>query len=358
MIVVVVVVLAMLVAATASAVAAYRWSGSAAWNREYNAHDMGLAIEVAFLFLTFASSIAIALIMKDSFRALFLEGGWRTPLFLGSLIVVAGGVSIYMLAIAPGTLAAKQKVAAGAVGSECRRPYLYYTPFSVISWVGAVLPVLALIVVSIGADSNAMGAVKQTLGREGAVVVAHCENEPSAAKSHAGIYSLAYRESLDAIQRMVSRYLWVIGVFMISIIVILNTRITSSFTEESQDAFKWLTWLLLVVALGVCLFGFSRYQIFRDLAIETQLRLQALAAGTGNLDLLASSREALLALRNQGPVQFLQMTLESGSLGLMFFGYAAQIVLAKVTHRSVLGMIFPGPVARFLDSFMLSSEQR
>jgi orotidine-5'-phosphate decarboxylase len=180
--------------------------------------------------------------------------------------------------------------------------------------------------------------------------------DPGAAADHAQIYGLAYRESLDAVQRMVSRYLWVIGVFMLSIIVILNTRITSSFTEESQDAFKWLMWVLLAVAVGVCLFGFSRYQAFRDLAVATHQGLQTLASTTGNLALLAAARESLLGLRNQGPVQFIQMTLESGSLGLMFFSYAMQIVLAKVTHRSVLGMIFPSPVARFLDSFMLGSD--
>ena len=82
-----------------------------------------------------------------------------------------------------------------------------------------------------------------------------------------------------------------------------------------------------------------------------------LAMASKNLDLLASSREALLVLRNQGPVQFIHMTLDSGSLGLMFFGYAMQIILAKVTHRSVVGMIFPAHVARFIDSFMLGSEE-
>jgi hypothetical protein len=350
------VVLATLAVATLSAVAAYR-CGSAAWDREYNAHRMGLAIEVAFLFLTFASAAAIALIMKDAFETLYFRGAWRSPFYLGAMAVIAGGVAIYAIAVAPGSLAKKQGVAAGDVARECRLPYLLYAPFSILSWIGAILPVLALIIVSIHADSREMHDTKQGLTREAQTVVAQSAANPATAKDHAGIYNLAYRESLDAVQRMASRYLWVVGVFMVSIMVILNTRITSSFTEESLDAFKWLMWVLLAVALGVCLYGFGRYQVFRDLALETQTRLQALAGATGNLNLLASSREALLVLRNQGPVTFIQMTLASGSLALMFFGYAMQIVLAKVTNRSVLAMIFPSPVARFLDSFMLGSEE-
>ena len=350
------VTVAMLATATISAVAAYRLSGSRAWDREYNTHGMGLATEIAFLFLTFGCSIAIAAIMKDSFRILFYEGGWRTPLFLSAGIVVTAGVSIYMMGIAPAALAQRQRIDASRIGAECRRPYLLYTPFSIISWVGAVLPALALIVVSIHADAGAMAAARETFAREGATVLAHSATGPATAKDHVQIYGLAYRETLDAVQRMVSRYLWVVGVFMLSIIVILNTRITSSFTEESQDAFKWLMWVLFTVAIGVCLFGFTRYQGFRDLAAVTHESLLAMARQTGNLGLVAASRESLLAIRNQGPVQFIQMTLESGSLALLFFSYALQIVMAKVTHRSVLGMIFPSPVARFLDSFMLGND--
>jgi hypothetical protein len=140
MIAVTLVIGVMLATATVSAVAAYRLSGSAAWDREYNSHGMGLAIEIAFLLLTFASSIAIATIMKDSFRILFFEGGWKTPLFVGAGVVIAAGVSIYMMGVAPTVLARRQGVDASRVGAECGRPYLLYTPFSIISWIGAVPP--------------------------------------------------------------------------------------------------------------------------------------------------------------------------------------------------------------------------
>lgn len=357
MFVIVLVVAGLLVVAAASAVAAYRLSGSSAWEREYNPQGMGLTIELAYLFLVVTAAMAISLIMADSFRMLFLVGAWRSPVLLASALVMTAGVAFYMLAVAPLTLGRKQHVAPERIGRECRLPYLMYAPFSIISWVGLVLPVLAVLVVSIHSDHGTMALTRQRLAEEGRAVIALSDSRPETAREHVAIYDLAYREAVDTVQRMVSRYLWVVGVFMIFVVVILNTRITSVFTEESQDAFKWLMWVLLAVAVGICLFGLTRYQSFRAIAIETHARLQSIAAARGQLELLAAVKEALLELRNQGPVEFLRRTVESGSLWLMLFGYALQFVMAKVTHRSVLKVIFPSPVARFLDSFMVAGEE-
>lgn len=350
------VVSGLLAAAAASAFAAYRLSGSVAWEREYNQQGMGLSIELTFLLLTVLAAAAISLIMADSFQKLFLHGLWRSPAYLASAVVILSGVAIYMLVVAPRTLAQKQKVERDRLASECWRPYLFYAPFSMISWVGFVLPVLALIFVSIQSDYGRMNVARQTLAQDGEAVIAMIGGQAEITKEHPALYSLAYRGATETLQRIVSRYLWVIGVFMMFVIVILNTRITSVFTEESQDAFKVLMWVLLAVALGICLFCLTRFQSMRDLAIETNSRLQSIAGSRGQLQPLAATNEALLALRNQGPVQFWRMILEGGGLWLMFFGYATQIVMAKITHRSLVQMIFPRPVARYLDAFMLTGE--
>ena len=60
------------------------------------------------------------------------------------------------------------------------------------------------------------------------------------------IYRLEYRAAVDTVQRVVTRYLWVVGVFFFFLVVILNTRITSAYAESAQDFFKWLMWGLLL----------------------------------------------------------------------------------------------------------------
>jgi hypothetical protein len=348
----------LLAIAVLSATAAYRLSGSAAWTREYGLDGFGLTIELSFLFLTFLAAASISLIMANSFKSLFLLGGWRSPAYLIAAVVMAAGVSIYMVIVAPQTLAKKQNVVPDAVARECRLPYLLYAPFSIISWAGFVLPVLALVVVSIGSDYDLMSATKAKLAADGTTIVALSDSKPDTAKDRVGIYGLAYREAVDSVQRMVSRYLWVVGVFMIFIIVILNTRITAVFTEESQDAFKWLMWALLAVALGICLFGLARYQSMRYLAIAATAQLQAVAGARGQLPAVAAAKSALLELQSQGPVEFWRTTFQGGSFMPMLFGYALQIVLAKATHRPLLQMIFPRRVATFLEAFMLSAEEK
>ena len=344
--------------AVLSAVAAHRFSGSSAWVREYGYQGMGLAIELAFLFLTAVSAVAISLIMSDSFRMLFLDGGWRTPAYISSAVVVATGVALYMLGFAPGILARKQSVDPAARARECRLPYLLYAPFSIITWVAFVLPVLALVFVSIRSDRIQMTVVRSTFAAEGRAVLTATAEKPADAEKLVALYDLAHKDALDAIQRMVNRYLWVIGVFMIFVVVILNTRITAVFTDESQDAFKWLMWCLVAVAVGICLFGLTRYQLMRDLAINSYVALESWAQVNAQLDVLASARAALLELRNQGPITFWHATLEGGSLWLVFFSWAMQVVLARFTRRSVTKVVFPSPVARFLDAFMLSGEEQ
>ena len=352
-----VVVVLLLAVAVASVVAAYR-HGFAAWSREYGLGGFGLTVEMSYLVLTVLAALAISVIMNDSFRALFLEGGWRQPLFLGAGLVVVTGASIYLLGLAPSILRRKQNVAAEEFGRECVRPYALYAPFALISWVGLVLPVLALVAVSIHGDLGLMNATRAELAARGDVVVSAAQVTSESPEVQSELFSLDHRAATDTVTRMVSRYLWVVGVFMVFVIVLLNTRITSVFTEESQDAFKWLMWVLLAVAIAIAGYGLAQYEALRAMAIGTHERLAAVAERDMHLGLLTASKTALVALRDEGPVHFLRRTLEGGSLWLLFFSYALQIILAKVTHRSVVRVIFPTPVARFLDAFMLGGEEQ
>lgn len=352
-----VVVVLLLAVAVASVVAAYR-SGSSAWTREYGLGGFGLTVEMSYLVLTALAALAISVIMNDSFRLLFLEGGWRRPLFLGAAIVILTGTSIYLLGVAPSILRRRQNVPAEQFARECVRPYALYAPFALVTWAGLVLPVLALVTVSIHADQGLMQRTRAELVVRGDVVVAAAQVTSESPEAQSELFSLDHRAATDTVTRMVSRYLWVVGVFMVFVIVLLNTRITSVFTEESQDAFKWLMWALLAVAVAIAGYGLAQYEALRALAIGTHERLEMVAERDMQLGLLTASKAALVALRDEGPVHFLRRTLEGGSLWLLFFSYALQIIMAKVTHRSVVRVIFPTPVARFLDAFMLGSEEQ
>lgn len=352
-----VVVVLLLAVALASVIAAYR-CGSSAWNREYGLGGFGLTVEMSYLVLTALAALAISVIMNDSFSALFLEGGWRRPLFLGAGVVILTGTSIYLLAVAPSILRRKQSVPPERFASECVRPYALYAPFALVTWAGLVLPVLALVTVSIHADLGLMQRTRAELVARGDVVVSAVQVTSEAPEAQSELFSLDHRAATDTVTRMVSRYLWVVGVFMVFVIVLLNTRITSVFTEESQDAFKWLMWVLLAVAIAIAGYGLAQYEALRAMAIGTHERLTTVAERDMQLGLLTASKTALVALRDEGPVHFLRRTLEGGSLWLLFFSYALQIIMAKVTHRSVVRVIFPTPVARFLDAFMLGGEEQ
>jgi hypothetical protein len=351
------VVALLVVVAVTSVVAAYR-SGSAAWTREYGLDGFGLTVEMAYLVLTALATLAIAAIMHDSFRELFLKGGWRSPIFVIAALVVVGGASIYLLGVAPSILARKQRVPAEQVRRECFRPYALYAPFALVTWAGLVLPVLAMVTVSIHADLRLMDRTRTELAARGDAAVAMAATAMETPEAHSALYSIEHRSAADVVTRMVSRYLWVVGVFITFVIVLLNTRITSVFTEESQDVFKWLMWGLLAVAIGVSSYGLSQSEVLRSIAIAGQERLLALAERTGELGLITASKAALMDLREEGPIHFLRRTLEGGSVWLLFFNYAFTIISAKVTHRSVVRVIFPTPVARFLDAFVLPSGER
>lgn len=346
----------LMIVAVLSAFAAYRLVGSAAWEREYNDSGMGLTIELAFLFLTAFAMGSISLIMQESFEWLFRDGGWQAPAFLIAAAAIGVGVCTYMLVFAPRILAEAQQVAPERMGRECRLPYLAYTPFSLISWIVLVLPLVAMIVIAVHTDRNGLAEARLNLMEQGTTLVAVTTEDPGTAIERNDLYGLAYRDAVDQVQRMVSRYLWVVGVFMVFMVIILNTRITSIFTETAQDSFKWLMWVLLLLAMGICVFGLLRYQVMRQLAVGVQDQILSIAEGRQQFDLMATSKFALLDLRSQGPVHFLRMALEGGGWWLLFFSYVTQIVLAKITDRSVVKVIFPRPVAEFLDAFMLSGE--
>jgi len=342
--------------AVVSALSAYRLSRSEAWEREYNPRGMGLTIELAFLFLTAIAMGAISLIMQESFEWLYRDGGWRSPAYLIATAAIFVGVCVYMLVFAPRILAETQQVSPERMGRECRLPYLLYTPFSLVSWIVLVLPLVAVIIIAVQTDRTDLAGARLNLVEQGTALVEASTAEPVTAVERNDLYGLAYRDAVDHVQRMVSRYLWVVGVFMVFMVIILNTRITSIFTEAAQDSFKWLMWVLLVLAVGICVFGVLRYQVMRQLAQGIQGQILAIAENRQQFDLMAASKVALLDLRNQGPVHFLRLALEGGGLWLLFFSYVTQIVLAKITSRSVVKVIFPRPVAEFLDEFMLSGE--
>ncbi len=353
---IVLVLVGLLAIAGLAVTAAHRYSGVTAWSDEYGEGGIGLSIELALLSLVVFGGVALSLLMSDSFTSLFLEGGWRSYWFLVPVCVVALGVSAYNLVVAPKALADRRKVAPERVHRECVRPYLMYTPYSIILWVGLLLPVVALLAVSIRADHGEMADARRNLASSGTRVVVLADREPEAAREHVAIYGLEHQEAVDTVQSTVNRYLWVVGVFILFLIVILNTRITAAYAEEAQDSFKWLMWALLGVGVGICLFGLSRYQEMRELAITTHERLAADASNSGQLGLVVTAREELLELRKVGPVQFMRGAVV-GVFGLVLFTYGLQHLLAKVGNRSAIDSIFPRRVAGFIHAFLVDEEK-
>ena len=155
-------------------------------------------------------------------------------------------------------------------------------------------------------------------------------------------------------QRAVTRYLWVVGVFLLFLIVMLNTRITSAYSEVAQDSFKPLTWAFALIAVAICLLGLRQYQAMRDLAIATHER-RVRRGDSGHLDLVVVTKEALLELRSDGAAHFLRSAVLAG-IWLVVFGYGFQIVLAKITNRSAVDVVFPRKVAGFLNGFTAGPE--
>lgn len=353
----IVLVLGGLLAVAALAVtAAHRFSGVTAWSEEYGEGGTGLSIELALLSLVVLGVVALSLLMNDSFTTLFLDGAWLSFWFLVPLIVVALGVARYNLIAAPKSLADRRKVPKERVRRECVRPYLMYTPYSLILWVGLMLPVIALLAVSIHGDLAEMADARRDLAASGDRVVALASSEPRGAQDHVAIYGLEHQEAVDTVHRSVNRYLWVVGVFILFLIVILNTRITAAYAETAQDFFKGLMWVFLAVAVGICVFGLSRYQEMRELAITTHERLAAQASREGQLGLVVTAREELLELRQVGPVQFMRGAVV-GVFGLVLFTYGLQHLLAKVGNRSAIDAIFPRRVARFMHEFLVDKDK-
>jgi hypothetical protein len=336
--------------------AAHRYCGVTAWSHEYGQDGAGLGVELAMLSVVVLGAGAVAVILNESFEKLFLDGGWRTWWLLAPVCVVTAGTALYNVVFAPKALADKHQVASHEVHRQCRRPYLVYTPFSVILWVGLLLPVVALLVVSINTDRGAMADARRSLDRSGSELVALAQRDPEAASGRVPLYRLEHRSAVDTVQRAVTRYLWVVGVFIFFLVVILNTRVTSAYAEGAQDSFKWLMWALLLVAVAICLFGLSRFNEMRNLAIATNERLIAIGGTRDQLSLEIAAREQLLELREDGPGSFLWGAVV-GVFGFVAFTYAFQALLAKVTNRSAVEAIFPRSVARFVDGFFLRREE-
>jgi hypothetical protein len=342
--------------AVASATVTYRRLGAHAWSDEYDKEGMGLTIELALLFIVALVWVAISIIMSDSFKTLFLEGGWHSYPYLGAAFGLSFGVAFYMLRVAPPILASKQGVESKHVHRECRRPYLWYTPFSIILWAGLVLPVIAMLVLSFQSDHRKMITARDDLASNGASVVMLADRVPDAAQGRLTIYGLEYRAAVDTVQRTVNRYLWVVAVFIFFLLVILNTRITAAYTEEAQDAFKWMMWVLLAVAVGITLYGVTQYDAMRDLAVTTHERIVATADRRGQLELIVAAKRALLDVREQGAGKIFRGGFVA-LVVLLISSNGLQWVMAKVTHRSAVNVIFPSRVARFLQRFLLEGEK-
>lgn len=357
MLFVLLVVAALLPIATVSAWAAHRRFVGTAWSSEYGEDGLGLTIELATLALVVLVGIAISIIMADSFRALFLDDGWRSVAYLGAAVVGTLLIAYYHLASAPRGLASRHNLEeSDEVRRQCRLPYLVYTPYSLIMWVGFVLAVLALLVVSVRSDHGEISSSRSDLAAAGAQMLLLAEQEPEEAPQHVAIYGLEYRAAVDVVQRAVGSYLWVVGVFLGFLIVLLNTRITSAYSDAAVDIFKWMMWGFLAVAVVICVWGLSRFQELQDLAIATHESLVSSASGSGQLDLEVAAKEALLEIEHEGPLR----VLRGGFIGLaslVIFSNAFQFLMAKATNRSALHVIFPAKVARFLDGFLLGREE-
>ena len=349
--------LGLLLLAMVSVTAAYRVSGSEAWSREFDSHKFGLATELTYLVLSVFAGLSISLIMPEAFGFLFLDGGVRNPLFWGPAIFIVGGVSTYMFVLAPGSLAKRQGVSAESFRRECRRPYAMYAPFALVSWGGLVVPIVAMILVSIGGDSQSLALARSSVIEQGTSLEQLAGQAPEQAAERHEVFRLTYQEGVDLTQRTVSRYIWVVAVFVLFVIVILNTKITSVFAQESQDAFKWLMWGLLLLAISICAFGVYRYQDLRQIALGTNDALASLGLAENSMPLYSAAKTAHLSLKNEDAVYFLKSTLERGSMWLLFFGYGFQIILAKITHRSVIRVIFPSKIAGFVEAFMVPAEE-
>lgn len=344
--------LALLGVAMLSVLAAYRWSGSTAWQTAYNKNGMGLAIEMVFAVLLYFAVLTVAVIMSEAFEVLFLRGGWRSAWYLGAAGVMGGGVLIYMNIFAPGILSREQKVESLSVRSQCRLPYFLYSPYSLIIWVALILPLVAMVYSSIRLDHVIMNETIQELTMHSEMITASAEEAGDLDLHSLAYFHLEYQESISIVKVIVNRYLWVVGTFMVFLIIMLNTRITTIFTKEAQDYFKWIMWLLLMVAIGIGLFGVQRFHLLRSLTIDTFGRVFIVLQSSSSMEMMLTAKEHLLTIQAEGTMTFLRQILEGGSLWLLFFSYVTQIVLAKVTNRSVLKIIFPSNIARFLDSFL------
>lgn len=344
-------------AAILSAIATYRIPDSEAWEKAYNSKGMGLAIELVFAVLLFSATMSMGAIMSHAFDVLYLEGGWRSPWYLGFAGVAGIGVLVYMNVFAPGILAREQKVPSSDVRAQCRLPYLLYTPYSVIVWVALIVPMVAMVITSIRLDHLTMASTIEELQRHCQMVAGLAEDSQNFELNRLAFFQLEYREAITSVQEIVNRYLWVVGTFMVFLIIMLNTIITTIFTEEAQDSFKYLMWALLLTAMGICGYGLWRFQMMRTMSLDAFSGLLTSLEAGSSLDPFLAVKEEVLVFRNEGTVSFLQRTLEGGSLWLLFFSYAAQIVLAKVTNRSVLKIVFPRSIANFLESFMLVEEE-
>ena len=317
---------------------------------------MGLATELITLLLLFGVTVTMSIIMADAYASVLMGGGWRTT-WISALVGVTGaGVLAYMLLFAPRILAREQKVPPADLGRECRLPYLLYTPYSLVFWLAMILPLVVCITVAIMSDRGHLAGELAAFDSLTAQMKTTAGSDFAATAATLPLYGVEHAEAVEVVQKMVDRYLWAAGVFIMALIIMLNTRITSIFTQEANDAFKWVMWLFLAVGVGVGFFGLVRYLELRDLAISVHRAMALAAEGAGDTVVLVEIKSALLELERAGAVQFLRRVLDGGSLWLLAFSYGVQVITAKMTNRSVVDIIFPSPVASFLGTFVISGE--
>ena len=82
----------------------------------------------------------------------------------------------------------------------------------------------------------------------------------------------------------------------------------------------------------------------------------ATASDRNQLDLIVAGKEALLEIRQEVIARVLRGGFVA-LLSLVVLSNAFQFLMARATHRSALHVIFPAPVARFLDGFLLKRDE-
>jgi len=351
--------------ALVSTFSATRLVRSPAWIREWDTvngqEGLGLTLEIVFVLLLAASFMTICLIMRDAVRRILDERIYARRWFVSLTAVTVLGVVGYTTLAAPGILQSLQDVPAERVWRECRLPYFAYTPYSLVNWVAFVLPMVLVIGVSIHDDRKALMSFATRLGSASANVVGHVrcsveEDGTEDCEARIELYRYEYHEKAEVITEMVGKLIWVVGIFIVFVIVMLNTHLSSIYTETAKDIFKLVMLLLLAVALFVGYLGILRFLGFRNEVLASLGDIYDIAEEADQAKLMLFARSVMREISPEGTIYFVKKLLSGGSLWLLFFTYSYQLIIAKATERSVVDTVLPSYVVAFLKKIMITGS--